>query len=297
MKKRHTWIIVAIIALPVLVGIVLSAFNSSRNTTSSISLPGEKKLGVVKINGIIYDSKEYVRQLRELRRDKSVAAVILQINSGGGAVAPSQEIYTEVCNFRETGKPLVVSMNSVAASGGYYIAAGARTIFANPGTITGSFGVIMQFPHVYDLSRKIGIDFTTIKSGEYKDIGNPHRPIREEEKELLNELVSNTHEQFIHAIATGRGIDVDSVHSLADGRIFTGEQARSLGLVDTLGSFREAVSYCKQIAGLDEDAKLVSKKKPAHFVTDLLQNKLMLHFPLVKKIVMPPGLYFLYHIS
>jgi protease-4 len=293
-KKSHVWILVAIIALPVILGIVLSITGKGQKGASGpISLPHEKKIGLVEITGIIYESDEYVRQLRQLRKDKSIAAVVMRINSGGGGVAASQEIYEEVKNYRHTDKPLVVSMGSVAASGGYYVAIDAHTIFANPGTITGSFGVILQFPHVYELSEKVGIDVTTIKSGEFKDIGNPHRPVRPREREMLSAMIESTHTQFAQAIARGRHISLDSVQAIADGRIFNGAQARRLRLVDTLGTYREAVAYCKFLCDLPEETKVVSRKKPTHFFRELMREKILLHIPLLDKLILPPGLYFL----
>ncbi|MBD3321704.1 MAG: signal peptide peptidase SppA [Chitinivibrionales bacterium] len=290
MKSRQKLLIALLILLPVLIGIVV--ITSGDGAGSALAL--QKKIGLVRITDVIYSSDKYTKQLRKFRNDNSVAGVILRINSPGGTVAPSQEIYYEILRFRDSNKPVVVSMENVAASGGYYIACAAHRLFANPGTLTGSFGVYMRFPHFYRLSEKIGIDMTTIKAGEFKDLGNPHRKITEEEKKLLQNLLSDTHDQFIEDIAYGRSLDIDSVRALADGRIFTGRQALHLGLVDTLGGYQDAATYIKSYCGLPEKTKIIENRAADGLWKNLLTDAMNELFPFLQFLGQPAGSYFLF---
>ncbi len=198
------------------------------------------QVGVVEVEGVIVDSKKIIEQLDDFHEDGSIKAIVLRINSPGGGVGPSQEIHDEVRRI-DADKPVVVSMGSVAASGGYYIAAPARVIFANPGTITGSIGVIMEFTNVQELLEKIGLHSQVVKSGKHKDIGSPVRPMTEEDRALLQALIDDVHTQFVDSVAAGRQLEVQKVRTFADGRIFTGRQARELGLVDELGGLEAAI--------------------------------------------------------
>lgn len=209
-----------------------------------------KLVGVVKVEGMILDSGKIIEQLGAFHEDSAIKAIVLRVDSPGGGVGPSQEIYDEVRRI-DADKPVVVSMGSVAASGGYYIAAPARRIFANPGTITGSIGVIMEFTNFEELLDKIGLRNQVIKSGKHKDIGSPVRPMTEEDRAILQALIDDVHAQFVESVATGRQLDVQTVRTLADGRIFTGRQARELGLVDELGNFDAAVRYAGELGGIE----------------------------------------------
>ena len=205
----------------------------------------------------------------ELKEQSSVKALLLRINSPGGGVAPSQEIYEAVRSFRESGKPVVASLGAVAASGGYYIACAADTIMANPGTVTGSIGVIFEFPYIADLLKKIGVDMEVIKSGKFKDAGSPSRKITAEERALFQGVINDTWDQFVGAVADGRGMDEKDVRAIADGRIFTGRQALDAGLVDTLGTFEDAKMLAKVMAGLPADAEVFEQEK-ARRIFDML---------------------------
>ena len=292
MTKRQIAVIMIIIFLPVIIGVIFLN-NNFGNDGGLPFAPQQKKIGLVKIFDIIYSSEEYVRQLQELRKDKTIGGVIVRVNSPGGGVAPSQEIYSEMMQFKKEHKPLVVSMGSVAASGGYYIASPATKIFASPGTITGSIGVIFQFPHYYELLNKIGVKMTTIKSGKFKDIGNPNRDLTEKEKEYLQQLLDNTHEQFIRDVSTARNMDKEEMRKMADGRIFTGEQAAAMGLIDTLGSYSDAVSYLRYYCNLPEKAKIIEKKKQPDFLKDVLTEGIGRYIPFLNRPKIPPGCYFL----
>ena len=208
-----------------------------------------EKVGIVEINGIIADAKNAIHNLKRFREDSSVKAIVIRINSPGGAVGPSQEIFREI-RKTSSSKKVVASMGSIAASGGYYIAAGADRIVANPGTITGSIGVIMGFTNYQELLRKIGLFPVVVKSGKYKDIGSPVRKMKPEEKKILQDFARKIHRQFIKDIVEGRKMDLAKVEALADGRIFTGEESKELGLVDRLGNFEDAIEWAGRLGGI-----------------------------------------------
>ncbi len=230
------------------------------------------KIAVVEIKGVILDSEEIVRQLKKFHEDRSIQAILLRIDSPGGGVAASQEIYEEVRKIRETGKIVVVSMSSLAASGGYYVACGANKIVANRGTLTGSIGVISQFMQFDSLMGKIGITMNTIKSGKMKDAGNPFRRMTADDKEYFQSLMDDVHKQFIGVVEDEREIEHDTLVKYADGRVFTGEQALELGLVDTLGTFEDAVGIAAELAGISGEPSIVKEAKKKTTLFDLLMN-------------------------
>lgn len=293
MKKRQFLIILSIVIAPVIIGFILIMISQNTGNGEFHLSSQNKKIGLVRIFDVIYSSEIYVGQLQELRKDKSIAGVILRIDSPGGAVAPSQEIYEEVKRFAAVKKPLIVSMGNVAASGGYYIASPASKIFANPGTITGSIGVIFQFPHYHKLLDKIGIKMTTIKAGKFKDIGNPNRDLSEQELAFLQNLINNTHEQFIQDVSTARKMNIKDLRQIADGRILNGKQAFDAGLVDSLGSFSTAISYLKNQLSLPEKTKIIEKKKHQGFLRDFLFESIQKNIPFLNNYKIPAGSYFL----
>lgn len=244
-----------VIVLTLLFVVAVSLFSSST------ALPIGAKVGVVELIGPIIDSEKPVREIDDFRRDDSIKAVVLRVDSPGGGVGPSQEIYTEVERLAAV-KPVVVSMGSVAASGGYYVAAPAQRIVANPGTITGSIGVIMNFTNYQDLLEKIGLRSNVITSGKHKDIGSAVRPMTDDDRAILQGLIDDVHQQFVTAVAKGRKLDIDVTSSLADGRIFTGRQAREVGLVDDLGNFQDAVAIAAELADIDGEPRLIYPPEP-----------------------------------
>ena len=254
---------IAVLFLGALMTINLAFFGPSTN------LPFGNNMGVLSIEGTITESQSIVSQLVNFRKDSGIKAIILRINSPGGGVSPSQEIYREVRRTVNT-KKVIVSMGSLAASGGYYIASAADKIVASPGTITGSIGVIMEFVQLKELFKKIGISLEILKSGEYKDVGSPHREMSERDKELLQELISDIQNQFVEAVAEGRGLSVEKVREIADGRIFSGAKAMELGLVDMLGNFQDAVDLAKQETGIDGEITLVYPRKSRNRLWDLI---------------------------
>jgi protease-4 len=221
------------------------------------------RVAVVAVEGVIADSRRVLEQIERYRTDPSVKALVLRIDSPGGGVAPSQEIYGGVLKFRRTGgKPVVASMGRVAASGGYYIAAAADRVVANPGSITGSIGVIMQLPNVSGLLQKVGVRTIIIKSGEFKDLGGAVRDLTDAERKLLQDLLDDVHAQFIDAVASGRKMDRARVVALADGRVFTGRQAMAAGLVDEMGDLQDAIARAGKLAGLPESPAVIQERRP-----------------------------------
>jgi len=242
------------------------------------------KVALVRIEGPIVDSKNPIDEIKEYVKDPSVKAIVLRVDSPGGAVAPSQEIYEEVKKAVEK-KKIVVSMGSLAASGGYYISAPASRIVANPGTLTGSIGVIMEIPNVEGLMNKVGVKTEVIKSGRHKDIASVFRGIGREEREILQGVLDDVHDQFIKAVAEGRKMLPDQVKKLADGRIFTGKQAVGMGLVDELGNLEDAIKVAAKLSGIKGEPSVVSKKEKFSFmdiVRGNLPKELSDIFPTVK---------------
>lgn len=231
-------------------------------------------IAIVKIEGGIFDSEETLKKLHDYAEDDSIKAIILRINSPGGAVSPSQEIFKQVLKVREKGKKVIVSMGTVAASGGYYIAVAGDKIIASPGTITGSIGVIMQSFGLHDLMKTLQIEPRTIKTGDYKAVGNPFEKMTDKEKEFLKELAYNLYHQFLNDVAEQRQIPQEQVKELAQGKIYSGEQAKKLKLIDDLGNLYDAIELAKSEAGLPKDAKVIWPRKPS-FLEKLLSEDSM----------------------
>lgn len=223
-------------------------------------------VGLVEVKGMITDSKEPIRQLRYFLKADNVKAVVLRVDSPGGVVGPSQEIYEEVRKLAAK-KKVVVSMGSLAASGGYYIAAPATLIYANPGTITASIGVLIKFSNLEGLFNKLGVSSATVKTGSYKDAGAPDRPLSAEDRAMFQSLINSTHEQFVRAVAEGRKLPIDEVRKIADGRVLSGEQAKEVKLVDKLGNLQDALEEAGRLAGISgEPAVLLPPKKKVNYL-------------------------------
>ncbi len=229
------------------------------------------KIAIVEVKGAIIQSSGVIEELQQYLADDGVKAIILRVDSPGGGVGPSQEIYREIMRIKSTSKRKVVtSMGSVAASGGYYIASACDLIVANPGTITGSIGVIMQFSNFEELLKKIGIKGMVLKSGEHKDIGSPFREMTPEEKRIMQEVLDNVHQQFIEAVAEGRKLDRSKVAQIADGRILTGEQAKNLGLVDQLGNLQDTIDITAKLVGIAGKPNVLYPPKKRFSIWELL---------------------------
>lgn len=236
------------------------------------------KLAIIRVEGVIAESEDIIRQIKKYREEPAVKGIILRIDSPGGGVGPSQEIYGEVLKTTSE-KKVVVSMGGLAASGGYYIACAAHRIFANPGTITGSIGVIMAFSNFEELMKKLGLKTTVIKSGRHKDIGSPVRELTEEEKKILQDVSDDIHGQFIEAVAKGRNLKIEAVKDLSDGRIFSGRQAKESGLVDELGTLEDAVSYAAKLAGIKGKPKIIQERKEKNLLLRLFKENLSSFIP------------------
>lgn len=206
-------------------------------------------VGIVEIEGMILSSKKIIHDIENFREDDEIKAIILRVDSPGGGIGPSQEIYREIIKTKQR-KKVIVSMGSVAASGGYYIASASDGIIANPGTITGSIGVIMEYANIMEIAKKIGISPVVIKSGEFKDVGSPLRELKNTEKQLLQSLVDELHDQFVSDAASGRGMEQKTMATLADGRVYTGQRALELKLIDRLGNLDDAVQWAGEIADI-----------------------------------------------
>jgi protease-4 len=230
------------------------------------------RVAVVELEGVILEVDDIVRELKSHRDNPLVRAVVIRINSPGGVVGPSQELYRAVQRVREAGKPVVASLGSLAASGGYYVAVAADSIFANPGTLTGSIGVIMQMANVESLMKKVGVDYVVIKAGQFKDVGNFSRAMTPEERRVLQALLDDVHRQFIDAVAEGRKLDRGRVVQFADGRVFSGAQAQSLGMVDELGTLEDAINRAGKLAGLETPPRVILPRR-RFSVMDLLRSQ------------------------
>jgi protease-4 len=223
---------------------------------------GGPHIGVVELTGTIGDSRDVVGQLHELRKDKSIKAIVLRIDSPGGAVAPSQEIYRAIGRARKD-KKVVCSMGTVAASGGYYVASACDKVYASGGTITGSIGVISELPHLQGLMALARVEVDTIKSGALKDLGSPLRPMTADERAYFQRFVNNVYEQFLEDVAAGRKLDKEKLRAIADGRILTGKEALAHHLIDELGNLEDAIDGAAKLAGAAGDPVPVFRKKPS----------------------------------
>ena len=265
-KKRVFLAVVVIIALSVTIAVVSGMLGGNLEK----GVMGEK-IGVLEISGIIKDSDEILKQISDFGQDGKIKAIIVRIDSPGGAVGPSQEIYSEILKVKKK-KAVVASIGTLGASGGYYIASAATKIVANPGSITGSIGVIIQFFNFQQLLGKIGVKGNVVKSGEYKDVGSPLRDMTSEERLLMQAVIDDVHSQFVDAVAKGRNLKKEEVAKIADGRIITGRYAKELKLVDELGNFNDAVDLTKKLAEIKGEPKLVYARKKKSALFELLSG-------------------------
>ena len=256
MTRRKKLLLISIVGIGLLFFLLIAR-------TLVQSTPIGDKVAVIDVTGTISRTETIIDQIHQYRDDQGVKAIVLRINSPGGSVAPVQEIHSEL---KKLEKPIVASMSSTAASGGYYIAAIADEILANPGTLTGSIGVIMQFTKLKGLYEKIGIEQQVVKSGKFKDTGSPLRDLTDEERGLLQATLDDVHNQFIDAVFEGRQehLTREEVVALADGRIFSGQQALEHKLVDQLGNLADAIDRAGELGGISGKPKVVrTKRKPS----------------------------------
>jgi protease-4 len=250
--RKVLLIVTIVIAVLIFAGSFLSGMFSGA---------GGGKIGIVEIEGAIADSKQAMADVVRFKEDDGIRGVIVRINSPGGAVGPTQEVASELKKLKAV-KKVYVSMGSVCASGGYYIAAVGEKLYANPSTITGSIGVIMQQTVVEDLMKKIGVQNNTLKAGSMKDVGSPFRKMTDSERQYLQDIINSIHEQFIKDVAAGRKMPLDKARSLSDGRIYTGLQAKEAGLIDGIGTFYDVVDDMKKAVDIKGKPELVYGKRP-----------------------------------
>ena len=268
MKSRTLWTGCLITALVVLFFLGLSGVVLALLGKGVIFGPGER-VGVVEIKGVLTDSRTIIKQLDLYRDDRNIKAIVLRIDSPGGAVGPAQEILREVEKVRQK-KKIVASLGTVAASGGYYIACGADFIMANRGTATGSIGVIMQFTNVEGLTKKLGLDLFNLKAGRYKDAGSPFRPMTPEDKAYLQGLLDNIYQQFLSDVARNRKIPLARVRILAEGKVYSGEEAKQIGLVDAFGNLPDAIEKAGRLGGIKGKVTAVYPEKVGFSLLRLL---------------------------
>jgi protease-4 len=266
--SRKTVIVLVVIAAVVLV-VLLGLFLAFTIAGSGPDAPGLKTwnrgLGYIEIEGTIVDATETVRQLKALEHNSQVKGILIRVNSPGGVTAPSHEIYEEIKRIRDGGLPIIISMGALAASGGYYVSTPATRIVANPQTLTGSIGVIMEFPVIKGLMDKVGVKVEVVKSRVSKDIGSPFRDMTDQDRELLQGVVADAYDQFVSIVSAERKIPEDSVRAFADGRIMTGRQALAFGLVDTLGTFEDAKRIAASLCGIEGEPRLIRPSRRMNF--------------------------------
>jgi len=272
MSKTTKWILGIAVAFFIFFGffaLTMLSWMFSDPEEETIS-PGGEKIALIELIEPIMSSESTVQQFKKYRENRSVKAIVFRVESPGGGVAASQEIYEEVKKTRDSGKPVVVSMGSVAASGGYYVSCGASRIVANPGTLTGSIGVIFQFLQVTDLMKKIGVDQATFKSGKLKDAGSPFRKTNTDDEKYFDGLIADVYDQFVNVVSTERKLDVKYVKRFADGRVFTGRQAKEYGFIDTLGTFEDAVAIAAKLGGIEGKPRIVKEYRRKSFLERVL---------------------------
>jgi protease IV len=269
MDRRAGWIIGIVFGglffcLFAFLALTWYAFQGERGASFS----GGPRVGVVEVTGPISDSKKTLKELRDFAEADSIKAIVVRVDSPGGAVGPSQEIYEAVRKLRDK-KHVVVSMGSIAASGGFYIACGGEKIYANPGTLTGSIGVIFTFINVQGLLKWAGVQVSPLTAGKMKDAGSPYREMTPDERTYLRGVLDDVHEQFIQAVADGRKLTVDQVKPIADGRVFTGRQAKELKLVDAMGGLEDAVAEAGRMGGIKGQPKMEYPRKEKRLLAEL----------------------------
>ncbi|MDA0987403.1 MAG: signal peptide peptidase SppA [Bacteroidetes bacterium] len=283
MTKQGKWVIgCSTILLVVVLGtsFLLYSFFSVENEFEDEKIfgkAGSSKIAIIELKDEIFESENIVRQLKKYGNNENIDAIVLRVNSPGGDVAASQEIFEEVKKVREI-KPIITSFGSVAASGGYYVALGSTKIVSNPGSVTGSIGVISQYMNLEELLSKVGIHSTTIKSGKFKDSGSLFREMTEDEKKYLQETIDDVYIQFINVVSFERNISLKKVKELANGKIYTGQKAFELGLVDTIGTFEDAISIAANLSGIIGEPTIVKERKTQKlmdYIFNDVQTKIM----------------------
>ena len=260
MGRRLRVLVAAVLVYLGVAGLFIIGVGGLSRGESGPALFGPR-VAIVELEGVIIEVDDIVRELKAHRENPSIKAVVMRINSPGGVVAPTQELHDAVLRLRQAGKPVVASLGAVAASGGYYVAVACSEIYANPGTLTGSIGVIMQLANFEQLMKKVGVDYVVVKAGQFKDIGNVARAMTPDERRVMQALLDDVHGQFIGAVATGRKLPREDVVRFADGRVFSGTQAKELRMVDALGGLEEAVLASAKLAGIPSPPTVIQPRR------------------------------------
>lgn len=259
MKKRSKRIVFLII-----VGVAL--FYGGKTMVKGMT----PAIGILNIKGPIIEATSYLESIDKYKDDNSIKAVVVRIDSSGGKIGSSQEIYSALLKLKKK-KPVVVSLASIAASGGYYIACASDVIFALPGSLTGSIGVLIEFIDLSEGLHKLGVKAESITSGEMKDAGSPFRHMTDKERVYFETMVKDMYEQFIEVVSNSRGLPISRVRQLSDGRAFTGRQAYELGLVDVLGGVDDAIDKAKELSGLKGKVRIIKPEKPFNLIEALIR--------------------------
>lgn len=271
MRRRLTILAAAVLVYLAVAGLFVISVGGLSRGEGGPALFGPR-VAIVELEGVILEVDDILRELKAHRDNPTVKAVVLRINSPGGVVAPTQELHDAVMRLRQAGKPVVASLGSVAASGGYYVAVACDQIYANPGTLTGSIGVVMQLANFEQLLKKVGVDYVVVKAGQFKDIGNLARAMTPDERRVMQALLDDVHGQFISAVAAGRRLPREDVARFADGRVFSGVQARDLHMVDALGGLEDSVLAAAKLAGIPTPPGVIQPRRRFSII-DLLRNQ------------------------
>ncbi len=283
-KKSSGWkwfwgiFISLILLVGIFVGVAFIFFAKSISSTGEkkfqyeVTGRGNQKIAIVELDYTIYSSEPIVRQFKRYREDKSIKAIVLRINSPGGGVAASQEMYEAVRKTRDEGKPVIISIGSIGASGAYMTACGGSYIVSNPGSVVGSIGVIANFITMKELAEKIGIKDVTIKSGKLKDAGNPLRDVNQDDIAYFQEIIDDDYQQFLELVSKERKIEMDSLKLIANGRVFTGRQSLKLKLVDTLGTYEDAINIACKFANIEGEPVIVREKQKNNILDLFIEN-------------------------
>jgi len=275
-RRRDIFVLLFFVLVFFFILYLMFGMISPSDSIGDLNLSGGEKIALIRIIGPIYDATPYLEQLEKVEDASAIKALVVRLETPGGAVAASQEVYHKLTYLRdELEIPIVASMGNVAASGGYYIALGADSILASSGSITGSIGVIMFLQQYYELFDKIGVSHTVIKSGKFKDAGSPYRELTHDDREYFQSFIDDGYQQFIEAVALERDMPLTEVKPIADGRVFTGRQAESLGLIDLIGGYDDAVMLAAELGGISGKPKVIElEKRKKYTLLDLLLDDL-----------------------
>jgi protease IV len=272
-RSPLTTVVIVLVLVMAVAGVILASLRPAGGP-GPLGGVGGGRIALLQVEGVIVDDQQFLRELRRFRRDRSVRGYVVAINSPGGVVGPSQSIYQELRRLRtEEEVPVVASIGGVGASGGYYVALAADSIFVLPGSITGSIGVIMELPDASELMDRIGVRWQVVKSAEHKDLGSPFRPISPGDQAILEALVLDVYDQFVEVVSEERGMSAEAVAAIADGRVLSGRQALNHGLVDRFGNMHDAISAAGRMAGLGPDPRVVRPPEPRVTIFDVIFSR------------------------